>query len=281
MKRILIGIAIGTAVASLAGCATGSKNTELTTDTLQWSDSVLVDTSKAVCDIKIEWPVEGTPAVVDSIRAWIVYQIGRNGYVDGTPDNPSYATAASNLNDGSALVAAVGANVLSRAKIELESIQYRFPMTYEYSWNIASAFRTDKIVTYGAATYAYTGGAHGAASYEGQTFDLATGQRIGWDMFGTDKTAELRDMIRRDLMDQYFKVNDVEALNEQLLINADTLPLPTAQPILEKGGIVVTYQQYEIAPYSEGMPSCVLPYDAVKPLLTPDAQALIPTSAEN
>ena len=39
---------------------------------------------------------------------------------------------------------------------------------------------------------------------------------------------------------------------------AEKFPLPAFPPFLTKEGVVVMYQQYEIAPYAVGMPSCVI-----------------------
>jgi len=273
----LIFVAFGlTAVFGLISCGNSGEKDSFGTETIEWSDSVVVDSSKAVCKIDVEWPVQGGQAVVDSVRSWIVWQLGHNGYVGDATDTNAYDTKVADPADGAAVVAAVGGDVLSRAKSELASIEYSFPMTYEYSWHIGPNYTTDKLVTFGAATYAYIGGAHGASTYFGQTFSLSDGSRLGWNMIDGAKMAELRNVIRQALIDQYFKVKDSEELKNCMLVDPDTLPMPVANPVCEQNGMVFTYQQYEIAPYAAGMPSVMIPYAVIKSLLTAAACEVVP-----
>lgn len=78
-------------------------------------------------------------------------------------------------------------------------------------------------------------------------------------------------------MSQYFEVKTESQFKDALLINPDTLPLPASAPYFMPKGVNFDYQQYEIAPYAAGMPSCVLPYSVVKPMLTPEAAKLLPS----
>lgn len=276
MKHIISAVFGIASVCGLMGCGSSVKNESFVTEPIAWADSVAVDSSKAVCTINVEWPVQGDQAVVDSVCDWLVGQLERNGYVGDNPDAKAYNTGVADKSDGVSVVAAVGDDVLARAKSELASIGYSFPMTYEYSWHIGPNYTTDKLVTFGAATYAYIGGAHGASTYFGQTFSLADGSRLGWNMIDSAKMAELRNVIRQALIDQYFKVKDSEELKNCILIDPDTLPMPVANPVCETKGMVFTYQQYEIAPYAAGMPSVVIPYAVIRPLLTSAADELVP-----
>ena len=52
-------------------------------------------------------------------------------------------------------------------------------------------------------------------------------------------------------------------------------PLPENAPILRFNGMEFVYGQYEIAPYAAGMPSCILPYDSIRNLVTVTMKPLI------
>ncbi|MBO6068986.1 MAG: DUF3298 domain-containing protein, partial [Bacteroidales bacterium] len=62
---------------------------------------------------------------------------------------------------------------------------------------------------------------------------------------------------------------------EYLFLDGDTIPFPVWTPSPTEDGLCFTYQQYEIAAYAMGMPSFVIPYDKVKPYLTPEALDLL------
>lgn len=248
-------------------------------DTVIWSDTLGTGSNKATCTLRVVWP-EGESAPADSARRWIVTQLAVNGYTTGDAA-PAYTAGTDSLTNSRDILATVGRNVLSAACAELESLEREGVdgLTYEYSWTIIPEYITDKFVTYGASTYAYIGGAHGASSYNGEVFSLADGSRIGRNMFRNGSTDELRRLLERGLQ-QYFEVPNTDELYGRLMLESDTLPLPAATPQFFADGICFTYGQYEIAPYADGMPSCIIPYAEAKPLLTPTAAALLPTSAD-
>ena len=60
------------------------------------------------------------------------------------------------------------------------------------------------------------------------------------------------------------------------MIDGDIIPLPSWNPYPDgKGGLVFTYQQYEIASYAEGMPSFTIPVKEVVAFLSEDARRLL------
>lgn len=255
---------------------------ELDTDSIEWNDSLSTPGgSKALCSIAVEYPDEGPANAVDSVRAWIASQLATNSYVSD-PSNPApYGVEPSLRADGSKLLAATGRKVLEAARPDLlayDTLRYNPPMTLEFMWRITELDDTDLFVTFGCSTYAYMGGAHGSSAYNGQTFRLSDGARIGWNMFPAGALDKVRTLVTEGLRTQFFKSATEEEFRQQLLLAPDAteIPLPTAQPYFMDNGVHFDYQQYEIAPYSEGMPSCVIPYSVIKPLLTPEAAALIP-----
>ena len=51
--------------------------------------------------------------------------------------------------------------------------------------------------------------------------------------------------------------------------------MPVTPPLFGKDGIIVTYQQYEIAAYAAGMPSFTIPYDKAKGMMNQTGKNLL------
>ena len=89
-------------------------------------------------------------------------------------------------------------------------------------------------------------------------------------------------MIKEGVRSYFKEFDEPVATDEQLkdmLISVDDInriPLPSAPPTFSKKGLAFLYQQYEIAPYAAGMVNFDIPYDKIRPFLTPEAAALIP-----
>lgn len=114
----------------------------------------------------------------------------------------------------------------------------------------------------------------------GTTFRKSDGRRFGWEMFRSDATQQLRELVKKGLM-TYFKVKTDNELQGMLLDqnNMNYLPLPVTQPYMTKDGVKFIYQSYEIAPYAAGQPSFTLPYAQAWPLMTTAAQQMIKQEA--
>ena len=54
--------------------------------------------------------------------------------------------------------------------------------------------------------------------------------------------------------------------------SSSEVPLPKTPPYLMENGVVVIYQQYEIAAYALGLPCVSLPLTAVKDCLTEEGK---------
>ena len=151
---------------------------------------------------------------------------------------------------------------------------YEFAMQYEFDYNIEPIATTPKYITFLFTSYIYTGGAHGGAAAIGQTFNSSNGYRLDRDMFrqGTDE-AVLR-LVKEEIARQYFDV-PVSQLSDQLLLDGSTFPMPVNPPYFTEKGVNFQYQQYEIAPYSAGMPECVIPFDKLQPYFTDSVAKLL------
>ena len=118
------------------------------------------------------------------------------------------------------------------------------------------------------------------------TFDAATGQRMGWNLIDTlASRPQLMELIIEQLND-YFAADaddDEELQLEDWLLLDDTdasrplaerLPLPSTPPALTEEGLQLVYQQYEIAPYAAGLPTCLIPYKRAKAVLSAEGRRL-------
>ena len=140
------------------------------------------------------------------------------------------------------------------------------------STKITKDYETDRVVTYLFNSYENGGGAHGGAVGSGMTFRKSDGRRVAWDMFSSGKM----QTVLRDGLKEYFEVKTDEELASNLtLTETYLLPMPVTPPIFGKDGIIVTYQQYEIAPYAAGMPSFVIPYNKAKAMMNNTGKQLI------
>ena len=129
-------------------------------------------------------------------------------------------------------------------------IAYEAMTTFEPTYSKAC------IVSLYMDRYEFTGGAHGSTTRSSQTWNLQGGRQIA-----------LEELFGCDLDVQSYILNRVRsriALNPQIYFdNAAQLAEENFHPesfYCTTQGIVVYYQQYDIAPYSSGIRSFLIPY---------------------
>lgn len=205
--------------------------------------------------VSVDFPVSNNKKLVNSINSWINSSLGVGDSVD--LDNPNK------------IIEAYSQRVFY---LEEDLMDYN----YERIKQISKYSESEKFVTYKCVNFSYLGGAHGLMNESGVTFRKSDGRIFGWDMFRSD--FEYEDLFVKALMKQYFKVNTKKELCERLLIplsNKNPLPKPSTNPYLTKDGVQFVYQEYEITPFSEGMPTFILPFSDVEKYLTNDAINLL------
>ncbi len=248
----------------------------ISTSEISWADSINVDNCSARCEISVMYPDEGNEALLDSTRGWIAQALSSAMPVDTAAVAASFPQEV--LSDGNRLIADVGKRVLDYARGDFESFgkEDAFSINYEYNAAIGQTFSTDSVVTFTSSIYIYTGGAHGATLANGASFRSTDGRQLGYGIFETASLPELAQMVKAAISDQYFEAGDEFKMEDALIIDPQEFPLPAVAPYFTSKGLTFIYQQYEIACYAAGMPTCTLSYHDVAPLMTPDARRLIP-----
>ena len=224
-------------------------------------------------DLTIDFPEGGNATLVNAIREYISESLGST--YGGGEEDTKQGSYSGDLADGDKM-----ADYYFDLKVKEFQAMYNemkqdgMPEIPELasSTKITKDYETDRVVTYLFNSYENGGGAHGGAVGSGMTFRKSDGRRVDWDMFSSGKM----QTVLRDGLKEYFEVKTDEELASNLtLTETYLLPMPVTPPIFGKDGIIVTYQQYEIAPYAAGMPSFVIPYNKAKAMMNNTGKQLI------
>ncbi|MCQ2206494.1 MAG: RsiV family protein [Bacteroidaceae bacterium] len=262
MKRTLFSFVVMVAVilVSAAKCRQDEVVKQLTNIHVVWADSVAVSLeAQARIVYDLVFPIDGPEGVADSVMAWLMPVVA---------DSASLAPHADSLDFAKA-IDGIGLKALSDDVAELETmVADGHVVSTERITKVAVAYEDSLCITYLATIESYLGGAHGSYAIIGATFRKADGRRMSYSDLLADRTpVQVRNEIKEGLK-AYFYVSTDSELREQLFGKEDftmseteyaNFPLPALGPWLEKDGVHIQYQQYEIACYAAGMPAVVLP----------------------
>ncbi|MGL5346274.1 MAG: DUF3298 and DUF4163 domain-containing protein [Peptostreptococcaceae bacterium] len=129
---------------------------------------------------------------------------------------------------------------------------------YEAYTNYEVKYNKNNIISIPVVYYQFTGGAHGMSELKTYNYDLVTGQEIQLkDLFKED--CSYKDIINKEVQDNisknpqdYFKGDDgFKGISENQKF------------YIEENGIVVYFGQYEIAPYSTGIPEFKIQWEKI------------------
>lgn len=133
-----------------------------------------------------------------------------------------------------------------------------------------------KILSIKFEYYQFTGGAHGGTEVEFLNYNLATGEKINWqNVFKKDSNylQLVADYSKADLTKNLLQSKDGQ-LSDSDWIQTGTDPKTkenyTTNIGFTNGGLDVVFGQYQVAPYSTGMPEVVIPYSQLKNVLDPN-----------
>lgn len=127
-----------------------------------------------------------------------------------------------------------------------------FKVTYNKN-GIVSIFTND---------YLYTGGAHGYGSNRGYNFDLKTGKKLKLkDLF---KNNAYKTVIYNEIIKQINKNKDTFDSNAPEIVKEN---LDYSEFYITKDGIIICFQEYEIACYAVGRPQFLIPFKLINKYL--------------
>ena len=248
----------------LAGCTQKGSDEPFEVKTFSAQDS----TKYALTEIEIDYPVAGPQVLVDSVLNWL---------------NESLGGSFSRLEDGQAMVDFYQKQSDEELKSEWDEIRADMEVDADDEESLFSipsegrdalklAWQNDLFVTYDHAFSTYhTGAAHGIEGCFGTTFIKQDGSRVTWaDIINTN--SEDFQTILREGLKSYLDVETDADLADQLFLNEDhtvyNIPLPNMEPCVRAEGIEFYYTEYEVASYSCGTPSFIVPVSRMQPFLS-------------
>ncbi|MGU8571048.1 DUF3298 and DUF4163 domain-containing protein [Clostridium perfringens] len=140
---------------------------------------------------------------------------------------------------------------------EYEKAGKEMPKMEAYS--LFEVFNTDEVISLPVSYYQYTGGAHGLTTKVSYNYNLKTGKELRLkDLFkeGFDYKSIIDKKVREDIEKEKELYFDNGALFKGVNENQAYY--------LNRDGIIVYFQQYEIAPYSSGIREFKIPYGELK-----------------
>ena len=235
----------------------------LKTDTLFYSK----EEGKFRFNLAADYPVAGDDTLVKVVREYI------NDFLGGAYDGP--------LDDGQAMIRKNG-EIMYGNFVEMcgdADLEEVFELYYYKS--VEKGYETNAFITFITMGGQYTGGLHGIGFETGVTFSKSNGKTFGYDMMKDTDSPEFKQFIKEGLR-KFFSTEGQEALSDDDLLqelvsysgSIDELPLPDSEPYLTEKGVTFIYQPYEISYYAAGKPEFTIPYDAIRPYLTPQAVEL-------
>ena len=292
MRKIL---AVGLAVLAAVACRpSGGK--DLKTETMEYEDS----TAHADLSVKVELPVPGQGAAAERIRKKLVEvmdgQLSHIGTYEEERQFPAFKGDAGKTESLLTYYRDKALEVLGKLSQEdyeerVNSIEENDGLTdeqrkeilddmpgWEYDFGLLKERETDEYVVFLSQDYVYLGGAHGGVTGRGSlTFDKKDGHLV--EQFLDPACLDAIQPLLRKGITAYFSEDDneisPEELDNYLFLESGVIPFPAWTPYPDEDGLVFTYQQYEIASYAAGMPNFTVPYEDLRPYLTPEAKALL------
>lgn len=214
---------------------------------------LMVDTFYAKLEesqLALAYPVTGPETLVNAVRKW------ENALLSQSFDVSPFSGDMNNAKD---------VFEYYRSKMHYyngEWIEYQID-------KIRLDTRAAAYTTFTYNCYEYAGGAHGMGGFWGVSFLNSSGRQFDWSDINTNSTV-LYDNIAKGLM-KYFDVSTFEEIKELLpgeIYTPQDIPLPSTEPWLSRGELVLQYQSYEIGPYAYGQPEVRIPLSEARTFFT-------------
>lgn len=127
-------------------------------------------------------------------------------------------------------------------------------------------YQQGSLLSLGFFHYSFSGGAHGNYGTAGVSYDLRTGQPLGYDAIFLPTAAARLPALLAQAVRPLVGLRPGEPLDKELLVQQ--MPV-THNVFLTAGGVVFVYQPYEIASYAQGEVRIFVPLATLRPLLRP------------
>lgn len=209
----------------------------------------LIETSKRA-DIAINFPkAEGTKEIANRINQTLERYIITQINVSENEDSDG------NLNDA-----------ITAFNEEYESFKNDFPESIQ-QWEVfidgEVTYRSPKIISIAITSYLDTGGAHGNTNVRFFNFNPQTGKSYTKkDLFSNFK--KLSEIIEKQLKQNIQTESDLEVIEDVFFGKAFKLPETVG---FSDEGLIILYNPYEIASYSQGIVEFTIPISEVKQFL--------------
>jgi hypothetical protein len=226
-----------------------SCSNELSFDSKEFRQKSTLLCDKNCTEIKIEIPYATANSIAaDSINRKVFQVIKDLVYVNETPIPE---------NDYEALVASFISS--------FESTKEAFPEA-AFGWDAKIVgevvYQTDKIINIEISHYTFTGGAHGFEGKQSLLFNSKTGKVIQIrNLF--QKYDEFKDTVEI-LFRKKYKIPAKGDINQTGYLFEDAKFQLPKNIFFTTDGLLLHYNQYEVAPYAEGPKTLFLPYTAIK-----------------
>lgn len=140
---------------------------------------------------------------------------------------------------------------------------------YEYYLDFVITYNVDCTISLYYDTYTYTGGAHGSTLRRSDTWDLLECRSMSVTDYILD-TRYYREFLKEEIIniieeskarDQFIYFEEYEKLIKETF-NEDNFYLVSSNTEngISNGGLVIYFQQYDIAPYVSGIPTFLIPF---------------------
>lgn len=153
-------------------------------------------------------------------------------------------------------------NLYQMAMVEFEySVANNYPIhQFEAYVDFLVTYNQDCVLSLYFDQYEYTGGAHGLTIRESDTWDLAKSRRMELSDFfpnNDDYVNSTIQLINSQIEQQIAEGNAMYFDDYEQLVKKN---FKINNFYLTKEGLVIYFQQYDIAPYAAGLPTFIIPY---------------------
>ncbi len=204
-----------------------------------------IETSE-VADIAINIPkAQGTNTVANRINKTLAQHI----------------IAQSNFSEGSISEASIE-QALAQFNKEYSTFKTDFPESsqqWEYFVDGEVVYRSEQLICIALTTYLDTGGAHGNTNVKFFNFNAETGAVFSNSDLVEDLPA-LSEIVQQKLMEELHSEDDTSTINDVFFGKDFQLPESIG---FNDEGVIILYNPYEIASYSQGIIEFIVPYDTI------------------